>query len=518
MRMHHRACCVGPVAALALCASAGAGLLEDIRAAIRDSGLKDAVIAVSVREADGGPELVAIDADRPMIPASNMKLLTSGAALHVLGSDFRFRTRLLVLRERDGAGENATIVVVGDGDPGFADPALLAETSWVDRSGQARRGMSGENLVDLWVDAVKAAGITSVREVIVDDRTFDREFYHPSWPADQLNQRSFAEVAGMNYQNNVLGFLPRPGNGPRPDFSRMRPMAPWVVVDNKATAATGKKDKQDVWFSRAARSNTFTARGNVKFTSAEPIDVPFHDPPNFVAMLVAHRLRESGLKVGSARVARSEDPQFVAADGRVLVGVQVGPVVESALKVVLDRCNTNSQNVHAEALLKRTGRAATGQPGSWASGAAAVRQAMRERLGGEELSRGVSVADGSGLSRQNRVTARFLTAWLNSFHADSRLSSLFVDSLATGGERGSLRSRFAKLSTRGVAVQAKTGFINGVSCLSGYVTLPDGQRRSFSILCNNLTQPGAVAKAKTLQEAIVELVVADMKAVVVGGG
>jgi D-alanyl-D-alanine carboxypeptidase/D-alanyl-D-alanine-endopeptidase (penicillin-binding protein 4) len=491
--------------------------LDEVRGAIRDSGLKEASIAVSVRDADSDEELVAIEADRPMIPASNMKLLTSGAALHLLGTDFRFRTRLLALREHEASGAEVTLVVAADGDPGFADPVLLAQTSWTDQTGRPRRGMKSDELLGVWVDAVKAAGITSVREVVVDDRVFAREFYHPAWPISQLNERSFAEVAGLNFQTNLLGILPRPGQGPRPDFTVMRPNAPWIVIENKATASTGKKDKQDVWFSRAPKANTFTARGNVKFASADPIDVPLHDAPSFFAKLLAHRLTEAGIKTRSARVASAEDPRFVAEDGSVLLGTPVGPVVETPIQAVLDRCNTNSQNVHAEALLKRSGRAATGRPGSWASGAVAIFHVLTERLGEGALIEGAKISDGSGLSRENRLTARMLTAWLNSFHTDSRLSAAFIDSLAVGGESGTLRSRFAKLSTAGVAVQCKTGFINGVSCLSGYVTTPDGRRRSFSVLGNNLTQAGAVAKAKKLQETIVELVAADMSTVAIGG-
>ena len=503
--------------AAGLAASAPADLAADVQAAIKAAGLKDATIAVSVRDADSDAELVAVQADRPMIPASNMKLLTSGTALHLLGPDFRFRTRLVLVRERAGSGAGGTLVIVGDGDPGFADPDLLASTTWVGKDGTVHRGMSSDQLVALWVDAVKAAGVTSLREVVVDDRIFAREFFHPAWPVDQLNQRSFAEVAGLNFQTNLIGLLPRPGNGPRPEFE-LRPRAPWISIENKATAGTGKKDKQDVWFSRVANANTFTARGNVKFASTDPIEVPLHDAPSFMAALMAHRLRAAGIEVGSARVASSQDPQFIDPRDGTVRGELLAPTVETPFEQVLARCNTDSQNVHAEALLKRAGHVATKQPGSWTSGAEAVRRTIADRLGDPQLAAGLKVSDGSGLSKENRVTARLLTAWLNSFHADSRLSAPFVDSLAVGGESGTIRNRFGKLATAGVTVQCKTGFVNGVSCLSGYVTMPDGRRRSFSVLGNNLVQAGAVAKAKKLQEAIVEAVAEDMRGTVVGGG
>jgi D-alanyl-D-alanine carboxypeptidase/D-alanyl-D-alanine-endopeptidase (penicillin-binding protein 4) len=502
--------------------SALADLTDDVRAAIRAAGLKDATISVSVRDADSSRSLVDVDASRSMIPASNMKVFTSGTAMHVLGPEFRFRTRLLLIRERAGSGENATLVVVGDGDPGFGDPELLASTTWTDRDGTLRSGMSEEQLLSLWTDAVKAAGVTSLREVIVDARVFAREPFHPAWPKDQLNQRSFAEVAGLNFQTNLLGFLPKPGSGPRPDLSDVRPRAPWVTIENKATADTGKKAKQSVWFSRAADSNRFTVHGNVKFASAEPIEVPLNDPPAFFAQLLAHRLRERGVKVGEARTAGANDPAFVDPSSGAMRGEPVGVVIETPLRMALERCNTNSQNLYAEALLKRSGRAVAGTPGSWSNGAEAVKRAVQERvkdgaIGGAPASTLV-VSDGSGLSRQNRVSAALVTAWLDTFHRDPKLSSMFVDSLAVGGESGTLRNRFGKLDAGQVTVQCKTGFINGVSCLSGFVTTSDGRRRSFSVLGNNLVQNGAVAKAKKLQEAIVEAIAEDMRGTPALGG
>lgn len=508
------------------CLAVAGELSEEIRGAIRGAAIKDATISVSVRDAESDHELVAIDANRWMIPASNMKLLTSGAALLTLGPDFSFRTTLHLERPGEVAGQRPAdrsaqvpldeaprLVLVADGDPAFADPDLLSKTSWTDSSGTRRVGMTADQLLGLWVDAVRAAGITTVQEVVVDDRVFDREFFHPQWPEAQRNQRSFAEVAGLNFQTNLLHFFPRPGKGPRPEIGDVRPRAPWIAVDNQATARSGKADKQTVWFARQPTRNAFVVKGNVKYSAVEPVEVPLHDVPAFVARLLAERLREKGITVGTARVAAKDEPKAV--------GEVIGPVIQTPLAAVLERCNTDSQNVYAESLLKRIGHATSGASGSWTNGAAAVRSALAARVGpklaGNDLS-GLVVSDGSGLSRQNRVTASLLTLWIGVFHRDAQLASTFIDSLAIGGESGTLRNRFGKLAGSGVSVQCKTGFINGVSCLSGVVTASDGRRRSFSVLGNNLVQGGAVAKAKKLQETIVELIAADLAARTVLGG
>jgi len=498
-------------------APSGSALAGRVSSAIANAGLGNGVVAVSIRDCETGLELVALRSDQPMIPASNMKVLTTGAALHVLGADFQFRTRLLLEGDR--------LIVVGDGDPAFGDPIILDRTTWTDRNGDARRGMSPEELVDFWVVAVKEKKVSTISEIIVDDRVFDRQFVHPSWPAEQLLARSYGEVAGLNFHLNLLYLRPRPGQSGRPELASMQPSAPWLGLTVRATQRTGQKDTQSVWFSRSATSNDLTIHGNVRALAQEPIMLPLHDMPSFFGDLLRDRLRRAGVTVKSVRIADASDPNLsltqAGAAGRVGTTL-IGPMIVTPIAEPLQRANTNSQNLHAEALFKRVGHEFTGKPGSWDTGAAALRHAILERVvrphGDPSMLEGLVAADGSGLSRQNRVTARLLTAWLDSFHRDPVLEPLMLDSLAVAGESGTLRNRFRALGGTDVQVQCKTGYIRGVSTLCGYVTMPDGRRRSFAILGNNLTQAGAVAKTRTLQERIVQLIADDMAASSVLGG
>jgi D-alanyl-D-alanine carboxypeptidase/D-alanyl-D-alanine-endopeptidase (penicillin-binding protein 4) len=183
-------------------------------------------------------------------------------------------------------------------------------------------------------------------------------------------------------------------------------------------------------------------------------------------------------------------------------GDHVGPVIATPITTVITRCNQDSENLYAECLLKRLGHEMTGQPGSWANGAAIARAIMHERLDEPSISSGLVIADGSGLSRENRISPRIMTLWLNSFDDDADLSEEFIASLATAGETGTLSSRFSSVDLHGAAVHAKTGYIDGVSCLSGFVTSSAGQRMSFSIMVNDLTA-SRVRNAKKLQEQIV---------------
>ena len=182
------------VGVLAVAGSASAQPLQNaIEALFRDSGIGATKMGAIVIDAGTQRVLAEVNADQSYIPASNMKVVTSGAALRVLGPDFEFVTRL----NFDAAGNRA--VVIGSGDPAFGDPKLLEEM-----------GISAEDLLDIWAKALRDAGFKKGGELVIDDRVFDREYVHPTWPTAQLNRWYCAEVAGVNFHTNILTIFAKP--------------------------------------------------------------------------------------------------------------------------------------------------------------------------------------------------------------------------------------------------------------------------------------------------------------------
>ncbi len=456
-------------------------------------------VSVSIRACDDGPgpgrEIVAVEATRPMIPASNMKVVSTGAALHTLGPDFEFLTRIV----RDGD----IFIVVGDGDPSLGDPAYFDQLVFTDSQTGKKRTFDEETILDFWVTSIaEAAGDKPIR-LLVDDSIFEPIRWHDGWnPEDRLKRYS-AEVGGLNFHRNTFHFRPdATGGGGRPDWSDMRPHAGWLLDSSRNISTRGgPKDSSTAWISRLPESNDLTFRGVVKGRFAdesEPLEVTFHDPAMVLADLLAERLQRRGVKVETIGRADAPPPDD-AKPIRSNVRTPIQPIVE--------RCNEVSQNLYAEALLKRTVHARTGRPGSWADADQVIHEIASERLGpaADALLASVHISDGSGLSRNNRVTASFLTAWLDSFDDDPLLRNLYVESLSRGGvaDDGTLAKRFRNLP-EGCQVDGKSGYINGVSTLSGFVTTPDGRRWTFSVLCN---QNGLnVGNAKTLQERVVNAV------------
>lgn len=468
-----------------------ADLATEVQRLIDATRLRKAVIAVSVRDAEGRV-VVDVQGDRAMLPASNMKLVTTGVALRTLGSDFSFRTRLL--------SDGRRLTVVGDGDPAFGDPELLETLAFIDTDGRERTGMSVETLLDRWVDAVVASGVKRFDELVVDDRVFEREFFHPMWPKDQLNERYCAEVSGLNFHLNRLHLYPRPGGGGA-DLSRMEPSAPFLEIRDRTTSKRGKKDSNTLWVSRSPERNDFALNGNLKEASGVPIPVVVHDMPSIFGEILAHRLRRAGVEVGRVRRAETSDPPPS--------GAPIGPVVRTPISVAIERANTDSQNLYAEALLKRSAAQSTGKPGSWALGAELAQRSLRECLGDDGAP--FVCSDGSGLSRGNRVSANGMSAWVDCLSRDPEVGSAFLDSLAIGGQSGTVQRRFRELDPAKALVRCKTGYIAGVSTLSGIVE-SGGERWTFSVLGNDLTEGSAVAKVRQLQEQVVRAIVRRMPA------
>ncbi len=472
---------IAGILCLAAPAAWAQSLQNRIEQLLTDPKLGDSRTGVTVLDLQSGAVLAEYNADESFIPASNMKLLTSGGAISFLGPDFNFRTELSYdSGARNGAGR---IVLKGGGDPALADPRLLGAMK-----------MQVDDLLIGWVDALKGAGLnTSGAELVIDDRIFDREWVHPTWPVQQLNRRYCAEVAGVNFHTNVLTVFTDPQEEGRPPRLRTQPVAPWLSIKNKARSV--KKGNHTAWASREHGTNAITMFGDVRWAS-DPVDVTLSDNPTFVGQLLSDRLEQTGLKPSSVRLAEPNED---------LTGGRLVHVVRTDLETVLKRCNSDSTNLYAEALIKRMGAEMTHQPGSWSNGAALMRMVLLERLG-PRAGQAIMVADGSGMSRENRVTPRMVAMWLQSLIEDSRISQMFYESLPLAAEEGPLKKRFGQRGLKN-EVRAKTGYLTGVSAISGYVTdVSSGRRVVFSVITNDKPNRVPVRTVRTTEEKIVEIV------------
>lgn len=465
------------VAVLTLALSAWAQPLNsEVESLIVKQGLVPATVGVYAIDLRTGQELVAVDADRPLIPASNMKLLTSGAFLSVLGEDAVFRTE--VWRSGDD------VVVVGSGDPALADPELLADM-----------GLSIEEFLGLWAQQIaERMGDTPIDELLIDDRAFDQTRVHPTWPRDQLNRWYCAEVSALNFHTNVLHLHLAPGAGGGPPRIATEPESHWLTPKN--LARTTKKGRNTAWVSRKLGTNDMTLRGSVRWSTSEPVSVAVHDPALLFGRLLAERLSRIGLE--RPEVRRLDEHEQPPRDELLMA-------VETDIETVLERCNVDSHNLYAEALFKRLASEVTASRGDWSAGVAVMRMICQEKLAsarGVRVATDAVIADGSGMSRANRITARFLARWLEVMALDPS-APVYYESLPVAGSEGTLRRRFRSDAPTS-EIRAKSGYLSGVSCLSGYVMGADNEPvAAFSVLVNDLPKNVAVSKAKALHERVV---------------
>ena len=470
-----------------------ADLDRGIQAILKDKLLARAAVAVEVVQLGDTPAqdrvLLRHRGETPLIPASNLKLVTTAAALDGLGSNFRFQT-LLVQRGED-------LVLVGDGDPTFGDAELLRKVGW-----------ETTTVFQNWAQQLRKAELLAFRHVLVDDSIFDETFVHPGWPADQEQARYVAQVAGMSLNLNCIDFFVRgsaPGN---PATFRMNPSTSYAPVHNAVVSGGDNA----VWINRNRGANDITLRGTCPSSGEVAASVTIHDPALFAATVLAETLKANGVHV-EGKVARDRtvrETLLSNAQSAIRNPHSTKPrilaVHETPLPHVLARANKDSVNLYAESLCKRLG-ATTSATGSWPTGAAAMGAFLR-RLGIAESQ--FKLDDGSGLSRENVISADAITAVLRfNYHGSNR--NEYLASLAVGGVDGTLDERFRpgtvapELKAR---VFGKSGYIVGVSALSGYLKARDGNWYTFCILMNNLPR-GSNGRAKYLQDQIVKAIDAD---------
>jgi serine-type D-Ala-D-Ala carboxypeptidase/endopeptidase (penicillin-binding protein 4) len=484
---------VGACLALAAAGLAqGQELTDRVRAILNTSKLGPARVGVCVMDAESGAVLAAVDAAGSYSPASNMKLLTTGAALKVLGPDFTFRTEFILVGDR--------LVVKGSGDPAFADPDLLEQLQ-PKRSVADVLGVLAEAVAKAAPPAPPPATGVALAEIVVDDRVFDRETVHPSWPADQLNERYCAQVSGLNFHANILSVFAYPaleGIG-RPPRITTDPEAPWLEFENRARTIGQKK----VQFSLLRRPDTnhFVVSGEVGMASQGPVSVTLDDNPRFLGELLRSALSKAGVAVGRKG---GPAPVRLPAETEKFEGGKVVAVVTTPMREILERANSDSCNLYADCLVKRLGHDVTGAPGSWANGGSVLRMTIGDVLSPGDAAAAV-ISDGSGLSRDNRVTPALLTKWLVALSRDRAIGPAYIDSMATPG-RGTFKHRFGDVALRS-DLHGKSGTIKGVRALSGYLTSATGRRLAFCILVNNKEEPGAGAfdpfAAKKFQDDVV---------------
>ncbi|MBP2077977.1 D-alanyl-D-alanine carboxypeptidase/D-alanyl-D-alanine-endopeptidase [Oceanobacillus polygoni] len=442
-----------------------------------DAKLKGALIGISIRSAISGDVLYEYNHDIRLHPASNMKLLTAAAALNVLGRDYTFSTQL----QTDGVLKEGTLegnlFLVGKGDP-----TLLTED------------------FETFAEKIKKKGIHKITgDIIGDDTWYDhvRLSRDLVWSDEQYYYG--AEVSALTASPNkdydtgsVLIEVTPTVIGEHPTFT-ISPDTDYVMVRNRAITVEEALD-DDLIVERDHGSNRITISGKIA-----------HASEKVKQWMSVWGASEYAMRLFSDALTK----QGIGWDGEVKIGVapRNATVLSSKdsvpLSEILIPFMKLSNNGIAEMLIKEMGRRLQ-KEGSWESGIPVLEKEM------EELGIAVKhllIKDGSGISHSNLIPANEISQLLYEVQKKDWFP-VFLHALPVSGHPdrmigGTLHERMKVFS-----VQAKTGTIEGVSTLSGYLDIPNGERLIFSIMVNNLLDEEV---GKVIEDEIVERIVAEGK-------
>ncbi len=471
-----------PAALPAPAAASGESLASELEAAVSAATGAAGELGVHVVELASGRTVLEREADRPRIVASNVKLVTAAAALELLGPGHLLETRVVARGEVVDGRLLGDLAVIGGGDPNISG-----------------RFHDGDSLAVFrgWAAALAGRGVAAVDgDVYLVHGLFEPPEVHPDWPRDQLSRWYEAPVSALAFNDNCVLVRVSPGSAPgRPSRVETVPDLELFEVDNQA-ATTASSRRHQVAIERLDGSHRLWIGGAV-FRRAGPVEswVAVADPLAYFGAALRKALAEEGIPVsGEMRpVARLPPPSLADGAWRP-VAVHRSDLL-STLEVLLKR----SQNLYAESLTKLLGAERCGE-GSWPAGL----RVLEEFLAATGIPPGsYRLADGSGMSRHNRMAPRQLTRLLAAM-ASSPLAREFVLSLPHSGEPGQRwEHRLAELPYRG-NVFAKTGSLRGVSTLSGYAKASSGRLYAFSILMNDIRGRG---RAQRAQDRIVRVLI-----------
>ncbi|MFO0633287.1 MAG: D-alanyl-D-alanine carboxypeptidase/D-alanyl-D-alanine-endopeptidase [Nannocystaceae bacterium] len=413
------------------------GLSAEITAVLDNVG-DDAQVSVHIRDLRTGHVLFDDYGDVPLNPASNQKLLTSAAALELLGPDYSFSTRVAI--------DASTVYLVGEGDP----------TLQID------------DLRGLAIAAAPAIDTGGITRLVFDDSAFSPEGLAPGYDAQGPGLAYEPESAALSVGYNVVEITATPQPRERTVAVTVRPQAPSIVVDNRARL--GRKRALAITALARGDDTLVTVRGTLPRRGPPVIERRrLHDPGRVAASVFAAALAEQ-----TATMPLRPERGVVPPQAEVLVEHESPPLME-----ILDRGLAYSNNFIAEQVLRTLAWRSTGEPGNWAAGDD-ILLGYWSALGRDPDE--IVVQNGSGLSRVGRLTSAGLVDLIALANRGSGPSRALLDVLPVAGEPGTMRSR---LRLSGKRVRAKTGTLDDVSGLTGVITSEDGTPVvAFSILIN----------------------------------
>jgi D-alanyl-D-alanine carboxypeptidase/D-alanyl-D-alanine-endopeptidase (penicillin-binding protein 4) len=406
---------------------------------------RKAELSFALRDLGNGRELVGEGAGHALNPASNEKLVTAAVALSELGAGYRYHVGILGKIEN---GVAPRLVIRGNGDPTFSYAEL--------------RGFA---------DKLVALGLKQVSgDVLVDQSAFDDQYTPPAFeqqPNEWAAFRAPISAVALDRNSTTLHVFPtEPGQLARVEFE---PPGYVSVQGDVRTEKTKKRDHVGLTMKpHGLLMGAQVSGGLPAGDTVVHITRRIENPEIYAGLVLKRTLQNLGIDV-RGDVKRGGEDEAVELVGRD----------SATLAELVPQLGKASDNFYAETLFKTLGAVKRGKPGTAENAALVELDWLKARQLSDD---GTKITNGSGLYDANRISARTLTKLLEVAYLDPAISQPYQDQLAVGGLDGTLRTRFYALKNRR-SVHAKTGTLNKVTALSGYVFGPEHETGvAFSIL------------------------------------
>ena len=459
-----------------------ADLQSKIRSRLFGPELRRGHVGIKIVSMNSGKLVFEQNSEKYFMPASNMKNFTVAAALEKLTPDFRFVTSVYASGQPDSSGTvKGGLRIFGRGD-------VSISTSFSE-------GNYYKGLDDL-ADKIVAAGVKRVEgDLIADETYFVGNPVPGEWEWDDLQWYYGAEVSALPLNDNAIDLTVKPGPVGHQCSVAMLPFNPVIRVMNQCvTSAAGTL--------RTLKIEKKIDRNIIEITGSLPAgnsgfsgSVTVSRPAELFVALLKERLTAKGVTVTGQTRAVNIKPAGVAAEPLV----EIAKMESAPMSLIAAKTMKPSQNMYTETLLWTLGEQARAMtatmPGGGVApastsnssdlGIAAVKKFLTEIGVAPD---GIIQHDGSGLSRHNLITPAAVVQLYSYMGRQSKFSRAWRDSLTIGGVDGTLRNRFKGTRASG-NVRGKTGTIDQVSALSGYVTTAGGEELVFSMVVNGVNEP-----------------------------
>ena len=476
--------------ALLLCLGLQAQTLQQkVDQAVKAEPLKGAVVGVMVQDV-AGHVLASREPGRRMGPASNLKLVTTGTALHALGPDFRFETGIGYTGTVEDGTLHGDVYIIGGGDPTIGVVDTVA--------------VKPDALFWRWKSMLKDAGISRIDgRIIGDGRAYEGHLENTTWGYDDTGTYYGAGCNALSFYENAIDYLVSAGAEGEPvKVTQRHPETPWIHFSNRTMTAP-KGTGNSLYLYTTDLAPYAELRGTYSIDRKPKVE---HFANKYGALTCAfyfwQNLRDTGWDIsgGYADIdrggyVRGADfvPAYKAGTPQVL-GQSTSPI----LSRIVRQTNVLSDNFYAEAIFRQMGEKASGIA-VYDSCRVAVYDVLEDLM--ESDLAGIRLEDGSGLSRLNSASPAFFVSFLRSM-TRSRGFEAFLASFPQPGE-GTLSTLLPKLpADQKSRIRVKSGSMDGVLCYSGYILDETGKpARIFSLMVN-----GATAKTAALRETLGDLI------------